>query len=131
VIELRGEMDEWKEATMMMIENVLENERGQLPEDKNISHFGGGYVECLKTKAKLVLYFGFDENRNRCQITLDVDKEDVLLWQQAIAERIWNRTKNTPKYSFANGKEKEKIKLKIPYIDPDLIGSNYDFNNED
>jgi hypothetical protein len=123
MIELRGEMNEWKESTMMMIESVLDNERNQLPEDKNITHFGGGYVECLKTKAKLVLYFGFDESRNRCQIILDIDKEDVLLWQQAIAERIWNRTKNTPKYSFANGKDTKKVKIKAPEIDPDLLWS--------
>ena len=120
MIEIRGEMDEWKEATMMMIEDVLKNEKSQLPEDKTIDHFGGGYVECLKTKAKLVLYFGFDDTRNRCQIVLDIDKEDVLLWQQAIAEKIWNRTNSTPRYSFANGKEK-KVSLKNVHVHPDLI----------
>lgn len=112
-IELQGEMGKWKGVTEMMIENVLEQEAHQLPEDKSIDNFGGGYVECLKTKAKVVLYFGFDDARNRCQIILDIDKEDVLLWQQSIAERIWNRTKNTPRYSF-KGKLKDKIEIKVP-----------------
>ena len=112
-IELQGDMDKWKGVTEMMIEQVLEQESHQLPEDKDISNFGGGYVECLKTKAKVVLYFGFDEGRNRCQIVLDVDKEDVLLWQQAIAERIWNRTKSTPRYSF-KGKLQDKVDIVIP-----------------
>jgi len=111
-IHLQGEMEEWKEATEMMIEAVLREEANQLPEDKTIDNFGGGYVECLKTKAKVVLYFGFDEVRNRCQIVLDIDKEDVLLWQQAIAEKIWNRTKSTPRYTF-KGKKKD-IKIKVP-----------------
>ena len=112
-IELHGEMNKWKGVTEMMIEKVLKEESYQLPEDKSIDNFGGGYVECLKTKAKVVLYFGFDENRNRCQIVLDVDKEDVLLWQQAISERIWNRTKSTPKYSF-KGEITSYIDIKIP-----------------
>ena len=112
-IELHGEMDKWKGVTEMMIEKVLKEEAGQLPEGKSIENFGGGYVECLKTKAKVVLYFGFDETRNRCQIVLDVDKEDVLLWQQAIAERIWNRTKSTPKYSF-RGEVNSHVDIIIP-----------------
>ena len=112
-IELHGEMDKWKGVTEMMIEKVLKEEANQLPEGKSIKNFGGGYVECLKTKAKVVLYFGFDEARNRCQIVLDVDKEDVLLWQQAIAERIWNRTKSTPKYSF-RGEVNSHVDIIIP-----------------
>lgn len=112
-IELHGEMDKWKGVTEMMIEKVLKEEASQLPEGKSIENFGGGYVECLKTKAKVVLYFGFDETRNRCQIVLDVDKEDVLLWQQAIAERIWNRTKSTPKYSF-RGEVNSHVDIIIP-----------------
>ena len=74
-----------------MLEKVLLQEKGQLSEEKTIEDFGGGYVECLKTKAKLVLYFGFDKNRNRCQIVIDIDRADVLLWLEAIAEKVWNR----------------------------------------
>ena len=127
-IVLQGELNEWKEATNMMIEQVLRDEANQLPEGKDISNFGGGYVECLKTKAKLVLYFGFDETRNRCQIVLDVDKEDVLLWQQAIAERIWNKTKTTPKYTFKG--KKDKVKVTIP-IQPDYshLENDSDYHN--
>lgn len=101
-----------KEIALEMIEQVLKNEKHQLPETKTIDNFGGGYVECIKTKAKLVLYFGFDENRNRCQIVLDIEKEEVLLWLQAIAERIWNKNKSTPKYRFGS---KEKINTDIEF----------------
>ena len=124
-IELTGDMDKWKGITMNMIESVMKGEKQQLPEDKTINHFGGGYVECLKTKAKLVLYFGFDDNRNRCQIILDIDKEDVLLWQQAIAEKIWNRTSNTPKYSF-KGKTVDKVSKVDIVIPDDLKGDSYE-----
>lgn len=95
-----------------MLEKVLEAEMNQLPTHKKITDFGGGYVECLKTKAKLVLYFGFDENRNRCQIIIDIDKADVLLWTQAIAEKIWNKEKTRNKYTFGsdeNSIQKEEI----------------------
>ena len=112
-IEITEALKKHREVSIMMIERVLSEQSHQLPESKGIDNFGGGYVECLKTKAKLVLYFGFDEARNRCQIILDVDKEDVLLWEQAIAERIWNRTDSTPKYSF-KGEVDSHIDIHIP-----------------
>ena len=86
-----------------MLEKVLLQEKEQLSEQKTIEDFGGGYVECLKTKAKLVLYFGFDKNRNRCQIVIDIDRADVLLWLEAIAEKVWNRETKRNKYSISNG----------------------------
>ena len=98
-----------KELALSMIEKVLKQEQHQLPEGKSIDNFGGGYVECIKTKAKLVLYFGFDEKRNRCQIVIDIEKEEVLFWLQAIAERVWNKNKSTPKYSFKKGKDTSQI----------------------
>lgn len=111
-------LNENKETALEMIEQVLEQEQEQLPEGKTIENFGGGYVECIKTKAKLVLYFGFDDKRNRCQIVLDIEKDEVLLWLQAIAERVWNKTKNTPKYRFGD-KTKVKTKLKKSLLDID------------
>ena len=112
-IEITEALKKHRGVSVMMIERVLNEQSHQLPEGKEIEHFGGGYVECLKTKAKLVLYFGFDENRNRCQIVLDIDKEDILLWQQAIAERIWNQTDSTPKYSF-KGEIDSHVDIHIP-----------------
>ena len=104
-----------------MLEKVLLQEKGQLPEDKTIEDFSGGYVECLKTKAKLVLYFGFDKNRNRCQIVIDIDRADVLLWLEAIAEKVWNRETKRNKYSISNGEiigdtEAEKPVLTRPRV---------------
>ncbi len=105
-----------KEGAIIMLESVFEAESRQLPESKSIRDLGGGYVEMLKTKAKVVLYFGFDSSRNRCQIVIDIDTADVLLWTQAIAERIWNKETKRNKYSFTSGVElvKEKFELDTP-----------------
>lgn len=81
------------EVGLKMIESILEQKRHELPEGKTINDFGGGYVECIKTKAKVVLYFGFDDKKNRVSVNIQVKKEDVLLWLQAISERIWNQEK--------------------------------------
>ena len=105
-----------------MLERVLSQEKEQLPEDKGINDFGGGYVECLKTKAKLVLYFGFDKNRNRCQIVIDIDKADVLLWLEAISEKIWNNETKRNKYSFSG----EEIKEEVVVIKPNEIDTTLD-----
>ncbi len=75
---------------VLMIEKVLNQKKDELPDGKTIRDFGGGYVECLKTKAKVVLYFGFDEKRNRVSINFQIRKEDIMLWLEAIAEKIWN-----------------------------------------
>ena len=73
-----------------MIEKLLEQKKDSLPKGKTIKDFGGGYVECLKTKAKVVLYFGFDDSKNRVSINFQIKKEDILKWLNAIAEKVWN-----------------------------------------
>ena len=73
-----------------MIEKMLERYKDKLPEGKTIEDFGGGYVEMLKTKAKVVLYFGFDGGKNRVSFNFQIKQEEVLLWTQAISEKIWN-----------------------------------------
>ncbi len=73
-----------------MLEKILKAKKVELPDGKTIKHFGGGYVEVLKTKANVVLYFGFDDNNNRVSIKFEIKKEDVLKWLEAIAERLWN-----------------------------------------
>ena len=73
-----------------MIEAMLEKYKDKLPTGKTINDFGGGYVEVLKTKAKVVLYFGFDSSKNRVSFNFQVRKEEVLLWTEAIAEKLWN-----------------------------------------
>ena len=65
------------EKGVRMLEKILEAKQIELPETKTINDFGGGYVECLKTKAKVVLYFGFDDNRNRVSINFDIKKYNV------------------------------------------------------
>ena len=76
---------------IMMIEKMLEKYKDTLPEAKSMKDFGGGYVEILKTKAKVVLYFGFTSANNRVQIKFDIRKEDVLHWENAIAQKLWNK----------------------------------------
>ena len=76
---------------ILMVERMLEKHKDQLPEGKTINDYGGGYVECLKTKAKVVLYFGFTSSNNRVQIKFDIAKEDVVRWQNAIAQKLWNK----------------------------------------
>lgn len=95
-----------------MIETVLERYKHKLPEGKTINHFGGGYVEVLKTKAKVVLYFGFDAHKNRVSISFEVNKEDILLWQEAIAEKLWNGIQKEDIVNFV----KEPFNSENPFI---------------
>lgn len=78
------------EKGISMIDKMLIKHSDQLPEGKTIKDFGGGYVECLRTKAKVVLYFGFTSANNRVQIKFDIGKGDVLRWENAIAQKLWN-----------------------------------------
>ena len=79
------------ERGIKMIEKMLIKFKEKLPEGKSMKDFGGGYVEILKTKAKVVLYFGFDKNKNRVSISFAIKKSDILLWEEAIAEKLWNK----------------------------------------
>jgi hypothetical protein len=91
-----------------MIEQMLNQYKDKLPEGKTIRDFGGGYVECLKTKAKVVLYFGFDGKKNRVSINFQIKKEEILLWLEAIAEKIWNiedHDNNVVSFDSLNGAE--------------------------
>jgi len=83
-----------------MIEKMLAKHKDDLPEGKTIQDFGGGYVEMLKTKAKVVLYFGFDSQKNRVSIKFQVKQTDVILWTEAIAEKIWNKDNEDEIVSF-------------------------------
>lgn len=97
-----------------MIESMLELHSEKLPVGKTISDFGGGYVEFLKTKAKVVLYFGFDASKNRVSFSFQIRKDEVLLWSEAIAEKIWN-VENVPEtvVSFNSTPQKEKSAKQI------------------
>lgn len=79
------------EKGILMIEKMLLKHSNQLPDGKTISDFGGGYVECLKTKAKVVLYFGFTSANNRVQIKFEIAQSDVVRWSNAIAQKLWNK----------------------------------------
>ncbi len=79
------------EKGVIMLEKMLEKFKDKLPEGKTMKDFGGGYVEILKTKAKVVLYFGFNGSNNRVSINFQVKKEEVIKWQEAIAEKLWNK----------------------------------------
>lgn len=99
------------EKGVLMIEKVLKQKDIELPEGKTINDFGGGYVEILKTKAKVVLYFGFNTTNNRVSINFQIKKEDILLWLEAIAEKLWNQeVHDKDVVSFGDDDLEDKIK---------------------
>jgi hypothetical protein len=82
-----------KERGIAMIENLLAKHEAELPEDKSIKDFGGGHVELTKTKASAVVYFGFNGSGNKVSKKLEIQKDEVLLWTEAFAEKLWgNKT---------------------------------------
>lgn len=85
---IKKELD--KDKALKMIEALLESKKSKLPDTKSLKDFGGGHVECIKTKANIVLYFGFDGSKNRVSIKCQINREDVLLWMEALSERVWN-----------------------------------------
>jgi hypothetical protein len=89
IIEIKKDLN--ANRGIAMIEKMLEKFKEELPEGKTINDFGGGYVEMLKTKAKVVLYFGFDAHKNRVSIKFQVKQDEIILWCEAIAEKIWNK----------------------------------------
>ena len=97
------------EEGIRMIENLLSEYKDDLPKGKLISDFGGGYVEILKTKANVVFYFGFDESKNRVSFKLEIERDEVLLWLEAMAETVW--TKQARRVKFG---DKSKFKTKKP-----------------
>ncbi len=102
-------------AAKKMINEVLEDVVGDVaPMGKTLKDFGGGYVECLKTKANVVLYFGFDSSKNRVSSKFEIEKEDILLWQEAIAESLWNVGGNvTKKRSFKKNSSGGSFEVKL------------------
>ena len=98
IIEVKKELN--VERGVAMIEKMLDKHKDDLPDGKTINDFGGGYVEMLKTKAKVVLYFGFDNHKNRVSIKFQIKQTDILLWCEAIAEKIWNNDRQDEIISF-------------------------------
>ena len=94
------------EEGLQMISEILNEHREKLPKGKTIKDFGGGYVEVLKTKANAVFYFGFDEAKNRVSFKIEIERDEVLLWLEAMAETIW--TKQTNRVKFGSKKNDEK-----------------------
>ncbi len=89
------------EEGLQMIKEILFQHKDELPKGKTVKDFGGGYVEVLKTKANAVFYFGFDDNKNRVSFKLEIERDEVLLWLEAMAETIW--TKQSRRVKFGAG----------------------------
>ena len=90
-----------------MMKEMLSEIESELPDGKTHLDFGGGYVEVLKTKANVVLYFGFDANKNRVSQKIEIEKEEVLLWLEAMAESIW--VKQSTRRKFGVTKKASKL----------------------
>jgi len=91
---------------LMMIEEVLKDHIDELPKGKTLRDFGGGYVELLKTKANVVLYFGFDRSNNRVSAKFEIEQEEIHLWLEAMSEKLWFSGRNKKKVSFGSIKKK-------------------------
>ncbi len=96
-MEMIKELGNVKEG-LQMIKEILFEHKKDLPEGKTVNDFGGGYVEVLKTKANAVFYFGFDENKNRVSFKMEIERDEVLLWLEAMAETIWTKQSNRRKF---------------------------------
>jgi len=83
---------------LQMIKEILAEHQSELPKGKTVRDFGGGYVEVLKTKANAVFYFGFDENKNRVSFKLEIERDEILLWLEAMAETIWTKQSKRVKF---------------------------------
>ena len=93
------------EEGLQMIKEILFEHRKELPKGKTVNDFGGGYVEILKTKANAVFYFGFDENKNRVSFKIEIERDEILLWLEAMAETIW--TKQSKRRKFGSKQDDE------------------------
>jgi len=94
---------------LQMIEKILSEHSADLPKGKTVKDFGGGYVEVLKTKANAVFYFGFDENKNRVSFKLEIERDEVLLWLEAMAETIWTKQAKRVKFGVKQPTKQSEI----------------------
>ena len=85
-------------AKKMINEVVAEAIKEVAPAGKSIDDFGGGHIEILKTKANVVIYFGFTKGGNRVSSKFEIEREEVALWTEALAESVWNDRKKVKSF---------------------------------
>lgn len=125
-MELRKDFN--KDRGIAMVKDLLSSYKDELPEGKTVKDFSGGYVEFLKTKANVVIYFGFNGSNNKVSKKFEIEKADTLLWGEAFAETLWS-TNKSKKITFANF-EKENHTAKM-YNNTTSTGLETDITYED
>lgn len=97
------------EEGIKMIKEILAEHKDELPKGKTVDDFGGGYVEILKTKSNAVFYFGFDSSKNRVSFKIEIERDEVLLWLEAMAETLWTERTKRVKFGSTKTKPTEQI----------------------
>ena len=70
----------------------------KLPEGKKLSDFTGGYINILKNKTKVVLFFGYKEDgKNKVEISFNIDKSEEDIWLKVFQFKrdLMNKSINT------------------------------------
>ena len=70
----------------------------KLPKGKTLSDFTGGYINILKNKTKVVLFFGYREDgKNKVEVSIDIDKSEEDIWLKVFQfkRNLMNRETNT------------------------------------
>lgn len=118
-VELIKELGNVKEG-IAMIEDMLDGYKDDLPDGKSPSDFGGGYVEVLKTKANAVFYFGFDSAKNRVSMKVEIERDEVLLWLEAMAETVWKKQSKRVKFGSKTRTNEEVVVTNNGIKRPDI-----------
>lgn len=70
----------------------------KLPEGKKLNDFTGGYINILKNKTKVVLFFGYKEDgKNKVEISFNIDKSEEDIWLKVFQFKrdLMNKSINT------------------------------------
>ena len=99
-----------------------------LPEDKTIEDFTGGYVQQLKNSTKFVAYFGTksgSNNKATSSIPIPDDEIDLMyMMLKAKIHQMKNSTAKVKKYSIAGNRlarEKEVNSSSSPQVEADSV----------
>jgi len=95
-----------KDLTMLFDKLIEEN----APEGKTTDDYTGCYIQMLKTKISLVLFYGYTKNNNPIGVKVSVDSKEVDLLY------LMMKAKNIKKDMTVNLTEK-LLKLKKEEID--------------
>jgi hypothetical protein len=83
-----------------------------IPEGKTPDDITGGYVQSLKNGTTVVLFFGYDKNRNKISARFDVSKQEALVWYLTLEAKLeYLRKKDNKKVDLSGVMLDELAKL--------------------